>query len=219
MGNQRNKMSRFVDLIGKRFGRLVVIEQAEKDKWGHYEWSCLCDCGREKVIRDSSLRNGNTKSCGCWRVERLIEHGHKKRGKETPIHRSWNHMLDRCTNPDSKDYKNYGGRGITVCKRWRNSFPNFLEDMGKNWRSGLTIERKDNDDGYFPGNCYWATRKEQNRNSRHNHLITCFNRTQCLVEWAEEIKIPQSTIRARIRRGWSSERGLTTPIKKEDNND
>lgn len=207
-------MATLVDLIGKRFGRLTVIEYARKNKWGKSLWLCICDDGNEIIVLGSSLKSGNTKSCGCLNIEktkrRFTKHGHW--GDE--IYKPWAAMIQRCTNPNHPGYMNWGGRGITVCERWM-KFENFLEDMINGWKPGLTLERDRNELGYFPKNCYWATYTEQNRNTRRNHLITYRGKTQCIAVWAEEYNILYDTLWGRLYRyGWSVERALTTPVRK-----
>lgn len=123
-------------------------------------------------------------------------------------------MIQRCGNLNHKQWKNYGGRGITVCERWL-KFPNFLEDIGRNWKLGLTLERKDNNKGYYKENCRWATIKQQARNRRNNRLISYNGKTQCLAAWSEEYNILSSTLWARLYKyGWLMEKAITTPIRK-----
>lgn len=209
-------MSRFIDLTGQKFNRLLVIENIGKNKWNNYKWLCQCDCGNKTVVITSELKSGHTKSCGCLVKEvhliTHVKHGHTQNGKISKTYRSWSEIIRRCTNPKCTAYKNYGGRGITVCERWRNSFENFLEDMRK-CPSGYSIDRIDNNGNYCKENCRWATREQQNRNSRHNHLITFDGKTQCLSAWAEEIGITMITLWNRIVRSkWPIEKALTTPV-------
>ena len=201
-----------IDLIGKRFGKLIVLKWIGKDKWGHSKWLCQCDCGNKIIVLGYGLTSGNTKSCGCLQKEgNSIKHGHNRRGKVTGFYRSWYQMIQRCINPNNKDYHNYGGRGIKVCKRWL-KFENFLEDMIEGWRPGLTLERRKNEKGYFKDNCKWVTREEQQRNTRGNHLLTYNGKTQCVAAWSEETGIPRQTIEYRINHGWTAEEALTTPV-------
>ncbi|KKM98992.1 hypothetical protein LCGC14_1152420 [marine sediment metagenome] len=211
---QKNPRKR-IDLVGQKFGRLVVLQFIDKNKWRSSFWLCRCDCGKEKIILGDSLKNGDTKSCGCLNIEKLTKHGHcNKNGKSSEIYAIWQSMIQRCTNPNHKAYYNYGGRGITVCKRWKNSFENFFKDMGESPK-GYSIDRIDNDDNYCKSNCRWVTRKEQMRNTRRNRLITHKKKTQCLIEWAEETKIPYPTLWQRIfKLGWSIEKALTIPVQK-----
>jgi hypothetical protein len=122
----------------------------------------------------------------------------------------WHAMMRRCTNPDCWNYHRYGGRGITVCDRWRESFDNFIADMGVP-PSGHTLERINNDGPYSPENCRWATRQENARNTRWNCVITALGKTQTAVEWAGETGISAKTITSRIQRGWDGERAVTEP--------
>ena len=152
--------------IGKRFHRLTVTGKAPS-RDGTF-WVCLCDCGQTKVIGGGALRSGSTKSCGCWRRDRIAQantkHGSAKRGQKTRTFRTWMSMIERCTTPTHHAYKNYGGRGITVSDRWM-SYPNFLADMGERPK-GKSIDRINNDGNYEMKNCRWATRKQQANNTR-----------------------------------------------------
>lgn len=207
-----------VDLTGKRFGRLVVFRQIGKNKWGNYLWLCECDCKQKTIVASSNLKHGHTKSCGCLQKEIISQHntkhGHQKNGEMTRIYSVWAAMIQRCTNPKNKQYKDYGKRGISVCKRWR-KFSDFLIDMGNKWKSGLTIERTDNGRGYYKENCQWVTQKKNSRNKRNNRLITYGGKTQCLSQWAEETGINVGTIHWRLNNGWLIKKIITTPTKKE----
>lgn len=124
-----------IDLSRHKFSRLTVIKQSGKNKHGQIMWLCKCHCGKETVVPGHCLKSGNTRSCGCLQKEIIsiimTKHGHNSKNGKSKIYQSWDDMIQRCTNPNFKQYKDYGGRGITICKRWRNSFENFLEDMGK----------------------------------------------------------------------------------------
>ncbi len=206
-----------IDLVDNKFGRLLVIGRMPNDKWGSHRWLCKCDCKNEKIIRGSDLLNGSTKSCGCLCREKVVErstkHGNAQRGKISRTYVSWYNMIQRCTNTNRRDYKDYGGRGIAVCDRWRNSFENFLEDMGER-PVGTSIDRANNNVGYWSENCRWSTVKQQQRNKNNNHSITHKGKTQCMTDWADEIGVSVSVIRWRLTNGWSIIDTLTTPIIK-----
>lgn len=203
---------RFQDLTGKRFGRLVVLSFAGMKKHKSC-WNCKCDCGQMHITVARSLIRGRTKSCGCWHKEAVGCRSYRHGGTGTAEYRIWGDMIRRCTSPSTSAYKHYGGRGITVCDRWRKSFPAFLEDMGLRPSAKHSIDRVNNDGNYEKSNCRWSTQKEQMRNKRTNRLLTFKGRTAPLVVWAEEYKINAQTLRDRIVQwGWTTERALTEPV-------
>lgn len=152
---------RDLDLKGKKFGRLHVLAREGKDRQGSSTWKCICDCGEEKVIRGCLLNTGRQKSCGCLQREAITKHGLYNH----PLYTVWAGMIQRCSNKNQPSYKNYGARGIKVCKRWKN-FKDFYNDMIEGYSSSLQIDRINNDGNYEPGNCRWVTRSQQNRNKR-----------------------------------------------------
>jgi hypothetical protein len=159
-------MRNTIDLTGKRFGRLNVIARANTDKWGCEKWFCRCDCGSEKAVRSNALSAGHTMSCGCLQKEintsRLTKHGMHT----SSVYYVWRGLKSRCLWKNGRSYKNYGGRGITVCDRWRDSFETFLADMPPYPGKGWSIERNNVNGNYEPGNCRWIPREQQSHNTR-----------------------------------------------------
>lgn len=199
---------RLHDLTNHVFGRWTVIGRSENDARNHSRWICRCECGTEKVLHGNNLRNGKTKSCGC--VGKTT-HGHTKGRRCSSLYGVWAAIIQRCTNPDSASYPQYGGRGISVCERWKNSFADFLEDVGERPSPMHSIDRKDNSRGYEPGNVQWATRSEQGRNTRRNRLVTVDGVTRCVAEWAEISGVTPSAITQRLNAGWSDRDAITKP--------
>lgn len=174
-------MGKFVsnDLTNQRFVRLVAIECVGKDKWGSFLWRCRCDCGATHITSAGTLRNGNTKSCGCLRGER---HGHTTdasgKPRQTRTYKAWYHAKARCNNPKDAKFKAYGGRGIRMCPEWLNSFSTFLKDMGE-CPPDLTLDRIDVNGNYEPSNCRWATWEVQNQNKRPRKKTLTFASPAC----------------------------------------
>lgn len=189
-----------IDLAGRIFGRLHVIEDVGVNKNGKFLWKCVCDCGNEKIALSQPLLDGRTQSCGCLHkeqlTERLTKHGLTKVGKRHPLYLTWAGMKQRCYNPKSLAYDRYGGRGIKVCDRWLNSFPNFLQDMGEKPSKHHSLERDDNDGDYSPKNCRWATLDIQSKNKRSNIWIEYGNEKYVISDWATKIGITQQHLRS-----------------------
>lgn len=196
------------DITKRAFGKLKALELIGS-RSSNQLWVCRCECGRMHICQKSNLTGGRTTSCGCWSKSGSRSSSGLSR---TPTHRTWDHMIQRCTNPNSDGYADYGGRGITVTDRWL-SFDSFLSDMGRR-PDGTTIDRIDNTKGYEPGNCRWATAAQQTRNTRRNRLITYNGKTMCVADWASSIGLTFMALHHRINRGWSIERALTTPNTK-----
>ncbi len=210
-------MSKLIDLTGQNFGRLTVLKRIRDNDLHRPHWLCECSCGEKKIIKGDYLRSKNIKSCGCLRREvtsrRSTKHGCRTRANTSKSYAAWAQMLGRCTNNTHRQYKDYGGRGIVVCARWI-KFENFLEDMGESPRD-KSIDRIDNNKGYYKSNCRWATIKQQQRNKRNNKFATFNNKTQLIIEWAREYGISITILRRRLfKNGWSIEKTLMTPIRK-----
>ena len=219
-------MSR-LELSGQRFGRLVVGIRAPTTK-KHTAWHCTCDCGAELVVKTHHLSCGETKSCGCLKRERARTLHQSVVRKPKPVvvkkarhglsrsraYNIWVHMRGRCENPNHHAFAYYGGRGITLCERW-SVFENFYADMGEP-PPRHTIERMDNDKGYEPGNCRWATRAEQSRNTSRNRRLTHAGVTLTVSQWAARVGINEQTIASRLDdSGWSVADALTRPVSRK----
>ncbi len=203
--------------IGQKFGRLTIIKVIPKHKTNNRcQFLCECDCGQIVVVNKHDLKNNNTRSCGCLKKELLIKrstkHGHSRRKIESNAYRSWRAIRQRCDNPNCAEYKNYGGRGISICEQW-NNFLYFIKDMGNPPTNKHQINRIDNNGNYCKDNCRWSTPKEQSRNTRQNQFISFNGTTKCIMDWAISLNINPKTLYTRFHRGWSIKRALTTTIK------
>ena len=194
-------MGAAVDLTGQRFVRWLVIARGEpltKDR--RPTWLCKCDCGTEKTVLGASLKNGDSKSCGCFSTDKLRALSTTHGMTLTPEHISWKAMMARCRNENRKDYPEYGGRGIVVCERWL-KFENFFADMGPKPSPGHSLDRIDANGNYEPGNCRWATASAQQRNKRNSVLISFNGLTLSAADWADRLGISRKVICQRVRQG------------------
>lgn len=216
---RNKKMGKLIDLTGKKFGRLVVIKRVENhispDGSVFAQWLCECDCGNSVVVFSRNLRNGNTKSCGCYFTEKLKKRLTKHGFRYSKLYYIWIAIKARCYNKKNIGYKNYGGRGIKVCDEWldiENGSTNFINWALKNgYKEGLTIDRIDVNGDYSPENCRWTSRKEQSNNKRNNHYITINGEIKTLSQWFEIYKISKTQFYYRKRRGMNEIEALTTP--------
>lgn len=196
-------MPKLLDLTGDGYGRLTVLSEGAR-RGESRTWVCRCDCGTETIVWQCALRTGNTKSCGCAHIERARSL-HRTHGlSKLPEYSIWIGMIQRCENPNADMYHLYGGRGIRVCREWRNDFARFFADMGPRPTKRHSIERNDSDKNYEPKNCRWATPAEQSRNTKKNRLFQFPDgRTLCLTDAALERGLDPSRVRGRLRIGWS----------------
>ncbi len=203
---------KFQDLTGQVFGRLTVLA-LERRPSGVLAWRCRCECGTIKNVIGSALTGVKTRSCGCWLRELAAKistvHGYSK-GGYTPEYRCWILMRRRCNNPNTPEFKHYGGRGIRVCKRW-DDFECFLADMGVKPSPRHSIERIANEGNYEASNCKWATRIEQANNTRGNRVLAFEGQTQTLTQWSRRVGIDVGCIQKRLKLGWTIKDALTQP--------
>ena len=212
-------MSAFVDRTGWIIGRLTVLSVSDKTGSRNRRfWNCKCECGKELAVQASCLISGTVRSCGCFQKEAAaacqFRHGASTRKIVLPEYSVWASMKRRCSSEKDPAYKNYGGRGIKVCEPWLD-FKNFIKDMGLRPSENHTLERKNNELGYEPSNCVWATRMEQGSNRRNNKKIEF--QGQCLTysEWARKSGISQSQIGWRIKSGWNPIDAISVPTRRK----
>ena len=193
---------RHKDLSGMRFGRLTVLDLEHIDYNSIYFWRCKCDCGNEVIVRNTSLNNGTTTSCGCCRNEETSKRFTKHGLCNHPLYVVWEDMRRRCIREYDCAWRRYGGRGITVCDEWSHDFKPFYDWAIENgWKPGLSIDRKNNDEGYSPWNCHWVDKVTQANNRSSNKLVEYAGETRTIAEWATILDINYFTLRARINRG------------------
>ncbi len=200
-----------INVLGKRFGVVLVAERYGSDKSGAL-WKCLCDCGVVFISHGHTLVSGRRKSCGCESKKRTTQMGqaNKRHGMSgTTEYNIWLSMRARCSNPKSISYPAYGAKGISVCERWENSFDAFYEDMGARPSKRHSIDRIDGAKGYTPENCRWASLEEQARNKRTTHKIEWDGEQHTLTELIQKVGIPEQTVYGRIRAGASIMQALT----------
>lgn len=202
----------FKDITEVVSGRLTAIRFSRMNKQRQAVWLCRCSCGTEKEVASRYVISGHTRSCGCLKRD---EPGARTHGmSHTAENAVWRRMKIRCVSPKSPDYKDYGGRGITVCDRWATSFEAFFEDMGTRPSSRHSIEREDVNGNYEPSNCVWATAQEQARNRRTTTWFVYHGDRRCLTEHCQMAGKSQRMVWKRLRRGWSIEEALETPSEK-----
>lgn len=209
--------------VGTVFARLTVIGPApmrQRKNGQNISCSeCRCECNSVVIVCNHELKRKGIRSCGCLRSEtvrdRQLTHGASRReGKNNAEYVAWRSMLTRVTNSQAINFDDYGGRGITVCDRWLNSFESFLEDMGPKPSKAHSLDRINNNGNYEPGNCRWATQVEQNNNTRRNRYVTVSGVSKTVSEWAMVTGMPHAVITARLNNGWSDELAVLTPVQR-----
>jgi len=200
-------------LTGQSFGHLTVVEDLPG-----YKVRCRCACGSETVTSKGHVQSGHTRSCGCHKKAVIAagantRHGCKKSKETSTEYRIWINIKSRCYNPNVPAYAHYGGRGILMCSEWKDSFLNFLTDMGHRPSEKYTMERRDNNLGYSPDNCTWATSTEQVRNRRNTKRVDFKGESRIFAELCEQYNMPYTVVRDRISDGWEIDRALTAPIR------
>lgn len=207
-----SKCSNRIDITGKKFGRLLVIEYSHSKKYTQKNktltvpfWKCICDCGNTKTVRGQLLRKGITISCGCYNIDRIKKHGMSR----TRFYKIYQDMMQRCNNKKHKSYKYYGERGIKVCERW-NDFNNFYNDMFTSYNEKLTIDRINNNKEYSKDNCRWANSKQQQSNKRNIHIVTYKNITDSIKNVCKIFGFNYKNILYRLKNGLTFEEAITT---------
>lgn len=191
-------MGNFIDLTGRKFGRLTVIERTA-NRNGKPHWFCRCECGKEVVVAGVNLRSGNTVSCGCYRNEQIGNVNATHRMFGTRVHRIWHHIKNRCLNKNAHNYKYYGGRGISICEEWLQFEPFLIWALSHGYTDNLTIDRKDVNGNYTPENCHWVSVKEQHYNKRNSRNLELNGENHPLAEWAKIIGVSYGTLYARLK--------------------
>jgi len=190
------------ELVGERFGRWLVFARHSYATHTQPErWSCRCDCGTIRNVSVHTLLRGTSVSCGCLRVKLLVDRITTHAQTDSPEWFAWQHIIQRCTNPNDPGWDNYGGRGISIFPAWRNDFSAFLAHVGKRPSAKHSIDRIDNDGNYEPGNVRWATAQEQATNTRRNKWLTLNGQTKTQQEWAKHFGISYQSIQKQIKCG------------------
>lgn len=204
---------------GQQFGSFTVLQEVlphvSPNGKRRPRYECRCVCGRVLPVLMQNLLNGQSTSCGCLRAEKQRRAVTKHGDSRTVLYKAWRAMRVRCERSTDPSFKHYGGRGITVCPEWQDWLTFKAWALANGYRADLEIERIDNNGNYEPGNCRWATRKEQCRNTRHSRMIIAFGETRCLEAWAEDPRctIHKASLAGRLNRGWDPERAISTPSR------
>lgn len=203
---------KLINLVGEKFGKLTVIERVDTPH-GHVRWRCKCDCGKECVVYGSSLKSGNTTSCGCYKAENARRLYSTVRQNDKQLYAIWNGIKQRCLNKNNRDYHNYGGRGIEICDEWANKYEAFYYwAIRSGYKTGLQIDRINNNGNYCESNCRFVNRKTQANNKRNNILYTIDGTTKSLAQWCNEYNQNYYMVYQRVSKlGWSIKDALMRP--------
>lgn len=206
-------MRKFEDFTGRRYGKLVVVEHVKTPK--RHKWKCKCDCGNTVVVNGSDLKSGDTRSCGCLHINKLINMSKKHGLSHHRLYTIYHGMINRCSNKKNRAYHNYGGRGIKVCDEWKNDFLGFYKwSMDNGYEDHLTIDRIDVNRDYSPDNCRWASYRQQGNNTRTNKRITYNGESHTLAEWSRITGISYQKLQYRTSKGWPINEVFGSPHKK-----
>lgn len=206
-------MSRFIDLVGHRFGRLIVLEYAGHAKSNLPTWRCVCDCGKEALVLGCNLRTGNTTSCGCYQDECRSENTYRHGMAGKRLERIYAGMKIRCYDKNATNYPLYGGRGITICQEWLDDVVNFIEwSLANGYSDDLTIDRIDVSKGYSPQNCRWVDRYTQANNKTDSHFVEIDGERHTISEWSRISGVNHTTILYRVNHGYTG-RDIIRPAK------
>lgn len=203
-----------LNLVGQKFGRLLVTANVASNS-GRRKWACVCDCGKRVVVSTDNLRRGNSRSCGCWKIERLSKMRTTHGESNNYLHHIWDGIKQRCLNPKSTFYSEYGGRGIRICDEWKCDYSEFSryirENLGERPSPEYTIDRVNNNAGYTPGNLRWATPGEQSRNKRNNVIVEFGGKSAILQDWADSMGISRHALENRLLK-WNMEDAMTKRV-------
>lgn len=209
-------MPRKIEMVGSKFYRLKVVKFVGVDKRRESLWECVCECGGSTIALGYNLRSGNTKSCGCWNIEKIIERSKQHGMSKERIYKIWVGVRKRCYNPKMKSYAHYGGKGITMADSW-SDFEVFYADTKEGYSENLTLDRwPDKNGNYEPGNVRWATQKTQQNNRTNNRIISLNGAENTLAQWAEISGVNSCTISWRIKNGWDIKKAIFTAVDNED---
>lgn len=198
---KQNKNTR-QDLTGQRFNRLLVLRLAGKSKSGNLRWECICDCGNKTIVDAGNLKKGHVQSCGCLNIERVKQVNTTHGGTNDALFKVWEMIKERCLKPSHKSYKDYGGRGITICEEWEHDYQKFKDfALSHGWKRGLQVSRIDNEKGYFPENVNFVTRVENSNNRRNTIFIDFEGKKVSLANLARMVNKNYSSLWSRYRRG------------------